>query len=222
MIFALDIETIPNAAMVPFLPEPEISKVLKDPAKIAAARAEAKLEQTSKMALDPMTGRVCACALVGVDGADDFSSVAVATGTDDECELALLAMIFTALGRKDARIVTYNGMGFDIPFLYKRAMILGLQLGEYGAPPMTAWTKRYSTDRHCDLMKVWTGWDNKYEKLDNVANMVLRERKMEIDVTTFPDLMKTEDGRNKIGEYCLKDTELTWRLWKKMEGYLFV
>lgn len=222
MIFALDIETIPNAAMVPFLPEPEISKVLKDPAKIAAARAEAKLEQVSKMALDPMTGRVCACALVGVDGADDFSSVAVATGTDDECELALLAMIFTALGRKDARIVTYNGMGFDIPFLYKRAMILGLQLGEYGAPPMTAWTKRYSTDRHCDLMKVWTGWDNKYEKLDNVANMVLRERKTEIDVTTFPELMTTEEGRNKIGEYCLKDTELTWRLWKKMEGYLFV
>ena len=133
MIFTLDIETIRNAAMVPFLPEPEISKVLKDPAKIAAARAEAKLEQMSRMALDPMTGRVCACALVGVDGAEDFSSVAVATGTDDECELALLAMIFTALGRKDARIVTYNGMGFDIPFLYKRAMILGLQLGEYGA-----------------------------------------------------------------------------------------
>ena len=222
MIFTLDIETIRNAAMVPFLPEPEISKVLKDPAKIAAARAEAKLEQMSRMALDPMTGRVCACALVGVDGAEDFSSVAVATGTDDECELALLAMIFTALGRKDARIVTYNGMGFDIPFLYKRAMILGLQLGEYGAPPMTAWTKRYSTDRHCDLMKVWTGWDNKYEKLDNVVNMVLRERKIEIDVTTFPELMLTEEGRNKIGEYCLKDTELTWRLWKKMEGYLFV
>jgi predicted PolB exonuclease-like 3'-5' exonuclease len=224
MIFALDIETIPNAAMVPFLPEPEISAVLKDPAKIAAARAEAKLEQVSKMALDPMTGRVCACALVGVDGADDFSSVAVATGTDDECELALLAMIFTALGRKDARIVTFNGMFFDIPYLYKRAMILGLPLGEYGTPPLSAWTKRYSTDRHCDIARVWYGWGpaKKGENLDLVASMVLKESKMEIDVTTFPELMTTEEGRNKIGEYCLKDTELTWRLWKKMEGYLFV
>ena len=157
MIFAIDIETIPNPDCIPFLHPPEISKVLKDPAKIAAARAEAKEEQVSKMALDAMTGRVCACALVGVDGSDDFSSVAVATGTDDASEMALLAMIFTALGRKDTRIVTYNGMGFDLPFLYKRAMILGLQLGEYGAPPLTAWTKRYSTDRHCDLMKVWTG-----------------------------------------------------------------
>jgi predicted PolB exonuclease-like 3'-5' exonuclease len=222
MIFAIDIETIPNPDCIPFLPPPEISKVLKDPAKIAAARAEAKEEQVSKMALDAMTGRVCACALVGVDGSDDFSSVAVATGTDDASEMALLAMIFTALGRKDTRIVTFNGMGFDLPFLYKRAMILGLELHEYGAPPLTAWTKRYSTDRHCDLMQVWTGWNSKYEKLDNVANMVLRERKIEIDVTTFPELMKTEEGRQKIGEYCQKDTELTWRLWRKMEGYLFV
>lgn len=222
MIFALDIETIPNTDCIPFLPEPEISKVLKDPAKIAAAKSEAKQEQQAKMALDAMTGRVCCFAGVGESGGEPFSCMATANGTDDASEAALIGMIFTALGRKDARIVTYNGMGFDLPFIYKRAMILGIQLGEFGAPPLSTWTKRYSTDRHCDLMQVWCGWNNKYEKLDNVAAMVLRERKIEIDVTTFPELMQTKEGRDKISEYCLKDTELTWRLWKKMEGYLFV
>jgi hypothetical protein len=39
---------------------------------------------------------------------------------------------------------------------------------------MTAWTKRYNTDLHFDLMQIWGGWTTEgREKLDAVAAMAL-------------------------------------------------
>jgi predicted PolB exonuclease-like 3'-5' exonuclease len=223
MIFALDIETIPNTDMIPLLPEPEISKVLKDPAKIAAAQATAKADQIAEMALDPMTGRVCCCAFVGACDDGPFETCAMATGATDDEEQAVVAMIMKGLGQPDARIVSWNGVGFDLPFIYKRAMILGLDLGQFNAPPLTTWTARYKTDRHYDFMQIWGGWQSgKFAKLDTVARMILRETKTEdIDVTTFIEMMATEEGRAKIAEYCTQDTRLTWRLFQKMSGFLF-
>jgi predicted PolB exonuclease-like 3'-5' exonuclease len=224
MIIALDIETIPNVDAIPFLPEPKISKTLKDPAKIAAAQAEAKADQIADMALSPLTGRVCCFAIVGVEaGVPKEMTETILSAHDDE-ELPLIQGIMRVLGAEETRIVTWNGIGFDLPFIYKRAMILGVDPANFGAPPLHAWTKRYDTTRHYDLMKIWSGWASGadgFVKLDTVAAMVLKERKTEIDVTTFAVLLKTQEGRNKIAEYCLQDTRLTWRLFEKMNGFLF-
>ena len=126
------------------------------------------------------------------------------------------------LGADEARIVTWNGIGFDIPMIYKRALLLGIDPGNFGAPPLTAWTKRYSTDRHYDLMQVWGGWSSQgFEKLDAVAGIVLGQRKVECDVTQIAAMIETEDGRAKVAEYCLTDTRLTWALWKRFNGIMF-
>jgi DNA polymerase elongation subunit (family B) len=226
MIAAFDIETIPNPAAAAFLPEPEAAKNLKDPAKIAADIAEKKQNQVSRMALDPLTGRICAYAMVSTGEAPGELSrfVEVLSGTPgDDDERAMVQAIMRALGSEDMRLATWNGANFDLPYVYKRALILGVDPAHFGAPPLSAWTKRYSTDRHFDLMQIWSNWgSHEYTKLDLVAGMVLGERKAEVDVTTFPEMLKTEAGCEAIASYCVKDTELTWRLFERMSGFLFV
>jgi len=220
MIIALDIETIGNPEAVPFLPEVKAHGRLKDPAKIAEDIAQKKADQVAELALDPLTGRVCAYATVGKLGADVAEYAASIDDADDENERKLIQEIMAILGIKDVRIVTWNGAGFDLPYVYKRALVLGVDPGHFGAPPLSAWTKRYNTDRHYDLMQIWGGWRD-FVKLDTVAGLVLRERKTEIDVTTFAELIKTGEGREKIMGYCLQDTRLTWRLFERMNGFLF-
>jgi DNA polymerase elongation subunit (family B) len=120
------------------------------------------------------------------------------------------------------RLVTWNGNGFDLPFIYKRAMILGVNPANFNAPPLSAWTKRYNTDRHYDLMQVWGGWSaGSFEKLGTVAAMVLGEKKVDVDVSTFAELLKTEAGRKIISERCLGDARLTLSLFRRMDGCLF-
>lgn len=224
MIVAIDIETVGNPDAAALMPEPEIKAGnLKDPAKIAEKMAAAKAEQLSKAALDPLTARIICYAAVGEIGNDEEIAVETADAPTDDAERALVQSIMEMLGSKGIRIVTWNGIGFDLPMIYKRAMILGIDPGNFGAPPLTAWTKRYSTDRHYDLMQIWGGWSSMgFAKLDTVAGMVLGERKTDgIDVATFADVMQTEEGRAKISEYCLQDTRLTWRLWKRFNGVMF-
>jgi predicted PolB exonuclease-like 3'-5' exonuclease len=224
MIVALDIETIGNPEAVALMPEPEVKAGnVKDPAKIAAKQAEAKAAQLEKAALDPLTARIICYAAVGMVGADETHHVSIVAAATDTAERGIIQEIMETLGSPEMRIVTWNGIGFDLPMIYKRAMILGVDPGNFGAPPLSAWTKRYSTDRHYDLMQIWGGWSSMgFAKLDTVAGLVLKERKTAgIDVTTFPAVMQTEEGRKSIADYCLQDTHLTWRLWKRFNGVLF-
>lgn len=226
MIVALDIETIGNEDALKHMPEPKAKKTLKDPAKIAADIAEKKTDMASKAALDPLTARIVCYAAVGVlspsdlDGTQDSEYVEFVPRIDDDAEREIVQSIFRVLGTEDVRIVTFNGYGFDMPMIYRRAMILGVDPANFDAPPLATWMKKYSHDRHYDLMQIWCGW-NGFEGLDTLAEMILGERKTEIDVATFSTLLLTEEGRKQLGDYCLQDTRLTWRLWKKFNGVMF-
>ena len=222
MIFALDIETIPNPATFEFLPEPECTDSrIKDPVKITAHIEKKRLALRDKAGLDPLTGRVCAIGYVGVKDGKEIEHVDVIDASTDEAETIIIQAAMTMLGKPESRIVTWNGIGFDLPYIYKRAMILGVNPANFGAPPLSAWTKRYSNELHYDLMMIWGAWKD-FTKLDTVAGLVMHDHKIEIDFTTFVDLILTEAGRVKLGEYCLQDTRLTWWLFGKMNGTMFV
>ena len=217
MLFALDIETIPNPDKFDLLPEPEASKVLRDPAKIEADIEAKRIAQREKAALDPLFGRVAAVAFVG-----EVDEVAVIRESTDDDERILIAGIFGCLGTNGARIITFNGIGFDLPFIYKRALILGVHPATFGAPPLTHWTQRYRNDYHYDLMQIWSGWKSgEYAKLDTVAKLVLGRGKVECDVTKIAEMITTDEGRSEVAEYCKQDTRLTWDLFAAMEGCLF-
>lgn len=72
---------------------------------------------------DPRRSRVVAVALSSSDGA--FSVV-----LDDPDETAILSALVEHVSRlsKEDVIVTWNGAGFDIPFLEVRAQVLGVEL----------------------------------------------------------------------------------------------
>jgi len=193
----------------------------KDPDKIAAKEDEARDKQLEKLALDPLTGRVVCCAFVSTSGEE---STLMITTVDNDGERTLIQEIFGFLGSDEMRIVTWNGIGFDIPFIYRRAIILNVDPANFGAPPLTAWTKRYNTDRHYDLMKIWDNWQSgTFTKLDLVAKLVLDsgEGKEEMDVTKIEEMLETDEGRAKVASYCLQDTRITMQLFKRFLGYLF-
>jgi hypothetical protein len=196
--------------------------LLRSEANVAADIAEKKASMVTDAALDPLTARVACFACVGLVGDEMKEHMQVATAATDDAERDVVQSIMRVLGYDECRIVTWNGVGFDLPMIYKRAMILDVHPASFGAPPLNAWTKRYNTDRHYDLMQLWTGGgSHEYAKLDTVARLVLGASKVEFDVTTIAALIETPEWREKVVEYCLQDTRLTWALWQKFNGVLF-
>ena len=213
---AFDIETIPNTSMIDRLPAPEVKTGnLKDQAKIDEKIQEARKAQIEKMALSPLYGRLC-CFCV-YDGNGEISTGTCIEAETDAEETRILECAFMALA--ETRVITYNGSAFDLPFLYRRAVILGVSPREFDLPPLEKMLKRYDNDRHVDLMNVWCGYGG-FEKLDTLSALILDDHKVEIDFHDFPELIKTEEGRQKLVSYCSHDVELTYRLYSRIQGIL--
>ena len=213
-----DIETIPNTSMLDRLPKPKVATgKLKDPAKIAEKEAAARAEQIDKMALSPLYGRICAW--VAVEDEKNIWRDCLHAETDEE-ETRIVEDAFKALS--GTRVITYNGMSFDLPFLYRRAVLLGVDPRAYGMPTLAEMTARYqkrAEAKHIDLMVVWCGYGN-FEKLDNIAGAMLEDHKIEINFRDFPEMIKTEEGRAKLLDYCTQDVLLTNRIYNRIAGIL--
>jgi len=70
-------------------------------------------------------------------------------------------------------------------------------------------------------MEVYSGWDrSRRVKLDLAAKMILGKGKKDIDVTTFPALLKAGDTE-PILEHCKEDVNLTLALFNKAVNKLF-
>ncbi len=211
-----DIETIPNRSMLDRLPKPEVKAGnLKDPAKIAEKAEAARAEQVEKMALSPLWGRVCAW--VGAEDAETVHAECLKAETDAE-EARIVEAAFSTLAK--GRIVTYNGTSFDLPFIYRRAVLLGIDPRQFGMPPLAELTARYSAEkRHIDIMVVWCGY-GQFEKLDNIAAALLEDHKIEIDFHDFPKMIQTPEGRKTLLDYCKQDVLLTQRIYNRIAGIL--
>ena len=211
-----DIETIPNRSMLDRLPKPDVKTGnLKDAAKIAEKEAAARAEQIEKMALSPLWGRVCAW--VGAEDAETVHAECLTAETDDE-EARIVEEAFRTLSK--GRIVTYNGKAFDLPFIYRRAVLLGIDPREFGMPTLADLTSKYSSEnRHIDIMVVWCGF-GQFEKLDNIAAAMLEDHKITIDFHDFPKMIETQKGRKTLLDYCKQDVLLTQRIYNRIAGIL--
>lgn len=203
MTFGVDIETIPDLSMTHLLPEIEGDKRIKDKEKLQIDLEIKKQRQISNMALNPLFAKIICICLWSPE--EQYSLMG------DEAEIISK---FWKISNKHT-IVTYNGKRFDMEVILKR----GLKYNSVNFLLNRQLIEQYKTGRHIDIMQQFSPNGN-FEKLDILAKIYLDESKKDIDFKEFPELLKTEEGRQKISTYCMQDAKIVYKLAEKMGFYL--
>jgi DNA polymerase elongation subunit (family B) len=116
---------------------------------------------------------------------------------------------------KYARVVTFNGRGYDGPVLMLRSAILGV------APSRNLAGNRYRVDAHCDLQDVLSfhGATKPFKLEYWCRRFGVESPKSDLDGSQVGRAYK--DGQiERIGEYCLRDARATAELYAKLQGTL--
>jgi DNA polymerase elongation subunit (family B) len=138
---------------------------------------------------------------------------------------AALLTAFWDIARHYHAIVTFNGRGFDVPFIYLRSALLGVPIARKD------WLGyRYQTEPHCDLAEQLTfygvsGRDGAARRfnLDFYCKAFGIESPKSHGVTGTDIASLLAAGQNReIADYCLRDVNATvqlYRIWKeRLEG----
>lgn len=226
-----DIET--SAVPVETFDEAQLEYLFRDAARQTdeAAREVRRGEILQQFNLWPFTAQVVCVAMLNVETdrgqvlfqADDFEEDAVEaqpvryTPCADETELL---GHFWEVAKKYEHIVTFNGRGFDVPFIYLRSALLNV--------PITRkdWLGyRYQTEPHCDLAEQLTfygvsgreGAARRFN-LDFYCKAFGIESPKSHGVSGLDVNRLLAEGRSReIAQYCLRDVRATlelYQLWK--------
>ncbi|MFM2294342.1 MAG: hypothetical protein RLZZ350_755 [Verrucomicrobiota bacterium] len=226
-----DIET--SALPVENFDEVQQEYLFRDAAKLPdeAARVAKREELAKFMSLWPLTSQVVCVAMLNAETqrgqvlfiAEDYEDDAVDGPVEfvpcaDETELLTA---FWDVAKHYDEIVTFNGRGFDVPFLYLRSAQLNVPISKKN------WLGyRYAVEPHCDLAEQFTfygvsGRDGAARKfnLDFYCKAFGIESPKSHGVTGMDvkDLMAAGKFR-EIAEYCLRDVRATvslYQVWRE-------
>lgn len=234
---ALNIETMADSEKANRMPEPDVKLGnLKDEAKIAAKIQKVKLEQRQKMALDPTFGRVL-CATFAFrpeeEGSTeenqilgDIKSVTIAVDKKVS-EKKLIEWIWKQVVDKGLPLATFNGAGFDIPYLARRSLLNRIRIPVIDCKKYSVADPRNQS--HFDVMQyfhqgeVGFGMSNPLNlnrTLGYYAEQVLDEAfpYADFDQSTFGDHF--ENGDTEMAEgICEWNTEKTLLLAEHIVNY---
>ena len=166
------------------------------------------------MAIKPEFGRIV-CVGMGNDATGVLEKRAF-TAESEADEAKVLRGFWDAVrGReRDSRFVTFNGLSFDVPYILKRSLFLGVK------PSTTLSLRRFALDSHYDVMQVLSNWD-RYDavRLDVVADLFgLEKGPKGMDGSQVHRLWR--EGRwREIEAYCLNDVQLTYEIFLKVQEY---
>lgn len=207
---SLDIETVPTAAALA-IPYPEETrqppKSYKKADSIAewrtADRQEWDADRIKQYSLSPLYGRVVA---VGY-ATEDTTADDVAPSERDEAQV--LADLWARVEESDC-LVTWNGHGFDLPFLLTRSAILGVRV------PMKPMLKRYAYFPHCDVRMLATNWaaPRALTALADYATAFGLGEKLAHGSDVFAMAQRGE--YDAIARYAAQDAALTLALYHKL------
>lgn len=193
-----------------------------------AERDAARAQIARQFSLWPFTAQVVCIGMLNADScrgqvlftADDFEAHAGETGSVEFVPCADEVELLTAfwdVARHYEGIVTFNGRGFDVPFIYLRSALLNV--------PITRkdWLGyRYQTEPHCDLMEQFTfygisGRDGAARRfnLDFYCKAFGIESPKAHGVTGMDVGRLLEEGRyRELAEYCIRDVRATVSLYQ--------
>jgi|SRR4051812_18790865 DNA polymerase elongation subunit (family B) len=223
-----DIET--SALALDQFDEVQQEYLFRECAKIAeeAARATRRTEIHNQCSLWPFTARVVCIAMVNAESGK--GQVLYTAAEHEEQQTALEGVQFIAcvdeaelltnfweVAKRYDSIVTFNGRGFDVPFVYLRSALLNV--------PITRkdWLGyRYQTEPHCDLAEQFTfygvsGRDGAARRfnLDFYCKSFGIESPKSHGVTGMDVGVMMAAGRfREIAEYCLRDVRATVKLYE--------
>ncbi|HEY1172327.1 MAG TPA: 3'-5' exonuclease [Verrucomicrobiae bacterium] len=229
-----DIET--SALGLEHFDDVQIEYLFREAEKIPdeEARAQKKNEIERMFSLWPFTAQVVCIAMLNADSqrgqvlylAEDFED----TGDNEAVEFVPFAdeseliTAFWDVAKHYDSVVTFNGRGFDVPFMYLRSAVLNVPISKKN------WLGyRYQIEPHCDLAEQLTFY--------NVSGREGAARKFNLDFyckafgiespkshgVTGMDInnMMAEGRHREIAEYCLRDVRATvslYKIWKERLG----
>jgi len=204
----------------------ECEKIADEP-----ARALRRAEILQQLNLWPFTAQVVCIAMLNADtsrgqvlftaadyeeGAQEPGPVEFVTCVD---EIELLTAFWDVAKRYET-VVTFNGRGFDVPFIYLRSALLNVAISRKD------WLGyRFQTEPHCDLAEQLTfygvsgreGAARRFN-LDFYCKAFGIESPKSHGVTGADVNSLVAAGRyREIAEYCLRDvraTMLLYQIWK--------
>ncbi|MCE2707093.1 MAG: 3'-5' exonuclease [Algoriphagus sp.] len=128
-----------------------------------------------------------------------------------EEEKEILMEMKALLERKKWILCAHNGKEFDFPYLCRRMLIHGISLPE----PLQLAGKKPWELRHVDTMDLWKFGDYKhYTRLELLAGVFgITSSKESIDGSEVNASYYQEKNIEKIKAYCLRDVEVTARIY---------
>jgi DNA polymerase elongation subunit (family B) len=205
----------------------EVEKIAEGP-----ARETKRAEIRQQFNLWPFTAQVVCIAMLNAETqrgqvqflAEDFEEGEDEAGPVEFVPCADEAELLTAfwdVAKHYDNIVTFNGRGFDVPFIYLRSALLNVPISKKN------WLGyRYAVEPHCDLAEQFTFY--------NVSGREGAARRFNLDFyckafgiespkshgVTGRDVntLMTGGKFREIAEYCLRDVRATvelYRIWKE-------
>lgn len=212
----LDIETIPAQTDEA---KARIAATVKPPAQMKKADTIAAWEKEQKPAaveeaiaksgLNAAFGHIC-CIGWGKDNGDIITRYVV-PGYADERDLLELFFHETneAIGNGFPVIVGHNVVGFDIRFIWQRAMVLGVRVPNWFPRDPKPWDASVF-----DTMTAWAGARDTIS-MDNLCAALGLPGKGDVDGSMVGQMFA--DGRYEdIAAYCRDDVERTRAIHRKM------
>lgn len=217
MICIFDCETVPDVALVRSYYNLEGSDK-----EVSQKAFQLQKEKTSSSFLPlPCHKVISICAVI----TDDYGVFEKVSCIDGDNEKDLVENFLNFINKKNPKLVTFNGRGFDIPLLLLRAMKYSLCVPAYFETDnrvlnKTKWDNyryRFSDRFHVDLMDHISEFGAvRGLNLDLLCSMMGIAGKFDISGDKVFELYY-DDGVDKIKEYCQSDVLNTYWLYLKYE-----
>jgi len=224
--FVFDIET--SALPLETFDEVQQEYLFRDANKIPdeSQRATRQAEILQLFNLWPLTARVVCIAMLNVDtsrGQVLFIAEDYETDQADNKNVKFIPCVdeaelltsFWEVAKHYEGVVTFNGRGFDVPFIYLRSALLNTPISRKD------WLGyRFQTEPHCDLAEQLTFYNGGRDgasrrfNLDFYCKVFGIESPKSHGVTGMDVNRLLAEGRyHEIAEYCLRDVQATMLLY---------
>ncbi|MET0155085.1 MAG: 3'-5' exonuclease [Rickettsiales bacterium] len=231
-LFVFDIETVPDVeAVFPLTGDPEAEGADVDFLRERLERYHLDVTQGKNPFPRQPFHKVVAISFLeaGLSVHNDVERLELthirSGGKEDSGERELIEGFFSYVGKSRARLVSFNGKGFDLPVLKYRAMKYGVSapwLYRRG-DKWNNYRQRYSADWHCDLLDELSDYGASARiKLNEVASIIGAPGKVGVD-GSHVSAMYDAGEIGAIRRYCETDVANTYLIYLRhrlMTGFM--